>query len=363
MTKNAYIHIPFCKQKCKYCSFISSESIRMKQQYLKALLAQIKKRYKGEKLETIYIGGGTPSLLNKEDFDQILGEFNFAPNPEITVECNPESINSDLLAHIKTNGVNRISLGVQTFDEKILKQIGRIHTAQSAITAVKTIKDSGYKNFSLDLIYGLPNQSIKGFEQDLMIAISLSPTHISLYGLKIEEGCFFYNAPPKKLPNDEKQAEMYLSAIKILTKAGFEHYEISNFAKPGHESNHNLTYWKNKPYYGFGLAASGYQNNIRYTNESNLKNFINDPLKLDFEQELNIEEQLEEEIFLGLRQINGIDTEAISSKFSIDFNNKFSRQIDKFCESKHLRKTDKGYALTTEGILVSNTIFCEFLAN
>ena len=210
MTESAYIHIPFCKQKCNYCSFVSFPRLELKEQYLQALKKEIKHHYQGETLKTIYFGGGTPSLLSVDELKKLLELFNFDKQTEITAELNPESLTQEYLCGLKEIGINRISIGCQTFDDNILKIIGRKHKAKQVEDTVKWAKNAGFDNISLDFIYGLPNQTIYDFEQDLRHAVSLDIQHISLYGLKIDSGCYFYKNPPENLPNEDYQADMYL---------------------------------------------------------------------------------------------------------------------------------------------------------
>ena len=210
-------------------------------------------------------------------------------------------------------------------------------------------------------IYGLPEQKLSDFENDLQKAISLNIQHISLYGLKIDEDCYFAQNPPKNLPDEDTQADMYLKAIEILEKNNFTHYEISNFAKSGYESKHNLNYWDNNTYYGFGTAAHGYENETRYFNSANLDEYINKPLQHKSSQKLTKQEQLEEEIFLGFRKMEGINIEKINKKFNIDFLKKYASTIDKYVSYKYLSDTNTGFKLTNNGILISNTILSEFL--
>ena len=361
MIKNVYIHIPFCKSKCKYCSFVSFCTISLKTEYLSSLKTEILNSYKEEELNTLYFGGGTPSLLTPDEFSQIIKLFNINSSTEITAELNPETITQDYLKQLKETGVNRLSFGCQTFNDKILRKIGRRHNSQDVENAIKFAKTAGFKNISLDFIYGLPEQTIKMFEKDLEHAISLGIQHISLYGLKIEEGCFFYKNPPENLPDEDIQADMYLKAIDILTKNNFQHYEISNFALNNFESRHNLNYWDNNSYYGFGLAAHGYENGIRYFNTSNLKEYIKNPCTHKQTHKVTQQEQLEEEIFLGFRKLNGINTKKINEKFHIDFSQKYAGQLKKYISYKYLKETNTGFALTDSGILVSNVILSEFL--
>lgn len=356
--KNVYIHIPFCKSKCKYCSFVSFPKLEEKEQYLKALQKEIVSRYNGETLETLYFGGGTPSVLSVKEFENIIKLFNINEKTEITAELNPETITFEYLEGLKACGINRLSFGCQTFDNEILRLIGRRHNAEQVENAVEFAKKAGFTNISLDFIYGLPNQSVEMFENDLKKAMSINIQHISLYGLKIDENCFFYKNPPENLPDDDMQADMYLKAIETLTD--FEHYEISNFSKSGFNSKHNLNYWNNNTYYGFGVAAHGYENGIRYFNTSNLNEYITNPIQHKNSHKLSIQEQLEEEIFLGFRKMEGINIEKINKKFEIDFNKKYSSILEKYIG--YIVKTDKGYKLTTDGILVSNIILADFIA-
>ena len=355
MTENAYIHIPFCKSKCKYCSFVSYPDIELKKQYIIALNNEIKKNYKGELLKTLYFGGGTPSLLSPNEFWEIINNFNINNSTEITTELNPENITEGYLKSLKNIGINRLSFGCQTFNDEILKFIGRRHNAIDAINAVSFARNCGFENINLDLIYGLPNQTIEMFENDLKKAVELKIPHISLYGLKIDENCYFSKHMPSNLPNEDIQADMYLKANEILKN--YNHYEISNFSQNGFESKHNLNYWDNNSYYGFGVAAHGYENNIRYNNTDNLKDYIKNP-KRHFHK-LSTQEQLEEEIFLGFRKGEGIDIEEINKKYKIDFKRNYGMIIEKY--SKYFEKTSNGYKFNNNGFLISNNILSEFL--
>lgn len=360
MVKNAYIHIPFCSRKCNYCSFVSYDTIALKNDYIEALCNQIKVNYQGEKLNTLYFGGGTPSLLAIEDFNKILGLFKYDDRIEITVEINPETVDKLYLKKLKEAGINRLSIGVQVFDDEILKIIGRKHSVKDVLSTVYDAKQVGFKNISIDLIYGLPNQSIKKFKHSLAQLKDLDVQHVSLYGLKIDEGSKFYNNEPEMLPDSDEQADMYILAVDYLKKMGYEHYEISNFGKKGYSSRHNLCYWNNSNYYGFGCAASGYEGDVRYSNTKSLEEYIQNPIE---RQELIVtpQEKLEEEIFLGLRKLNGIDVDYINEKYAIDFNIKYRNIIDKYLASGHFKITDKGYSLTLNGILLSNNILSEFI--
>lgn len=361
MTKNAYIHIPFCKSKCKYCSFISFTKLDLKENYLLALSDEIKYQYKGELLDTIYIGGGTPSLLTEHEVLEIINAFQINKKTEITIELNPENISEEYLKNLKNIGVNRLSFGCQTFDNDILKNIGRRHSPKDVEKYVEYAHNAGFENISLDFIYGLPNQTVEMFEKDLKKAINLNIPHISFYGLKIDSDCYFAKNPPENLPDEDIQADMYLKAVKILSNSGYEHYEISNFSKKGYNSKHNLNYWKNNSYYGFGVAAHGYEDGVRYSNCAILEEYIKNPQEHKFSHKLTKQEKLEEEIFLGFRKSDGIDTKSINDKYNIDFEKKYKTILDKYLSLNYIEKSESGYKLTLNGILVSNVILADFI--
>jgi len=361
MVESAYIHIPFCRQKCRYCSFISFPALERKEEYLKALHEQISAQYNGEPLKTLYFGGGTPSLLSVDEISALSDRFNFALNTEVTLELNPETVNTTYFQALSATRINRLSIGAQSFNDKILAVIGRKHSAQDIERVVKAAQNAGFNNISLDFIYGLPNQKLENFISDLKSAVSLNIQHISLYGLKIEEGCTFYKNPPENLADDELQAQMYLAAIETLTSLGFEHYEISNFARPNHYSHHNTTYWKNEEYYGFGLGAHGYTNGSRYSNTETLKTYLQNPKKKVSSHKLSNKEKLEEEIFLGFRLTQGINVKKINKKFGIDFEKKYSKILKKYTASNHIKSTDNTYFFTPSGFLISNYILADFL--
>ena len=360
MTKSAYIHIPFCKQKCKYCSFISFPCVEKASEYFSALLEEIENKYKGEFLRTIYFGGGTPSLIEIKHLKKVLNKFNLVADCEITLEMNPDDANIDYLKSLREIGINRLSLGSQTFNNNILKLIGRRHTAEQTLEAVKLAKEAGFTNISLDLIYGLPNQTLEDIKNDLEIIITLGIQHISTYGLKIEEESYWGKFPPENIPDEDSQADMYLGINEFLENSGYRRYEISNFALKGFESRHNLNYWDNEEYYGFGVAAHGYIDGIRYSNNYSLKEYLRFQTQNADEQKLTEQEKLEEEIFLGFRKESGINTTKILEKFGIDFEDKYNNLLKKFIP-KYIEKTPSGYKLTLEGVLLSNNILSEFL--
>ena len=250
-------------------------------------------------------------------------------------------------------------MGVQSFDDSILQSIGRLHDSFKAAETLKTALDTGFSNISTDFIYGLPSQSLESFISDLNTAIELRVSHISLYGLKIEEDTPFSNNPPKNIADPDMQADMYTAAIDFLKAKGFLHYEISNFSIPGNESKHNLNYWNCGEYYGFGAAAHGYVNGVRYENNRNIQKYISNPLKKTSTHTLSLNEKLEEAVFLGLRRGDGINFSDFEEKFGIDFKTKYSAQLDKYKD--FFVFTPENCFFNTKGFLVSNIILSDFL--
>lgn len=328
---------------------------------MKALSREITHFYDNEPLKTLYFGGGTPSVLEIEEFENIIRFFKILSDTEITSELNPEDVSYDYLRRLYETGINRISMGCQTFNDNILKLINRRHNSKQVINSVIAAQKAGFDNVSLDFIYGLPEQTIQMFIEDLKLAVGLGVQHISLYGLKLEEGCYFYDHCPDNLPDDDVQADMYLEAVELLKSFGFEHYEVSNFSLKGKNSKHNLAYWNNEEYYGFGVAAHGYKNGIRYGNKEIIEDYINDPFTHKEEKLLLEQEKLEEEIFLGLRKISGINIEKINQKYNIDFSEKYNDILKKYENLNLLAKTQNGYAFTPQGVLVSNAILADFI--
>jgi len=359
MITSAYVHIPFCRRKCHYCSFVSFAKEELREKYISSLLGEIKTRYNGEKLKTLYIGGGTPSLLSAGQIGQIVGCFDFKNGAEITCEANPENLSFEWLKDIRTAGVNRLSLGVQSFDDNLLTAIGRKHSVKDVFTALENARAAGFENINADLIYGLPNQEVSDFSASVITACELGFEHLSSYGLKIEENSYFYKNMPENLPDDEIQAQMYLKLIEITKKYGYRHYEISNFAKKGFESRHNLNYWNDGNYYGFGCAASGFEGNLRYTHLKTIEEYCQNPLSFSEKEEITPQMRLEETIFLGLRKAGGINVKEINQNFGIDFETKYADILKKY--AAYFVKTDGGYAFSDNGFLISNIILSEFI--
>lgn len=358
MTSSVYVHIPFCLRKCYYCTFSSYPALELREKYLKGLLAEIEGRYLGEKIKTLYIGGGTPSLIDFVQIGKIVSKFDFENNAEITIEVNPESTSRNWLKGVFDAGVNRLSFGVQSFDDHLLKLIGRKHTVKQAFDVISMAREVGFKNINIDLIYGLPSQIMSDVSASVITACEIGVEHISSYGLKIEEGSKFFAECPKTLPDEDMQADMYLKLCEITAKYGYKHYEISNFAKKGFESRHNLNYWNDENYYGFGCGASGYEGSTRYTHENTIEKYLDNPMNLTEREILTKDVMLEESIFLGFRKADGVNVSAINEKFGIDFEKKYSEVLKKY--EKYFKKTENGYALTNEGFLLSNCILSDF---
>lgn len=374
MVNSAYIHIPFCKSKCKYCSFVSYNRPEMMTGYVYSLLKDISEYYRGEELKTLYFGGGTPSLLPVELLEKIIKPFIFSEDYEFTLEINPDDRDLDYFKQLKSLGVNRLSIGSQTFDDKILKLIGRRHNSEQITEAVNLAKEAGFENISVDLIYGLPTQTMDCLKKDLEKFLSLDIQHISTYGLKIEEESFWgkcYNRETNQLvlpdtdqiylpPDEDEQADMYEGGVnKILENAGFYRYEVSNFAKAGFESRHNLNYWNNNEYYGFGAAAHGYVDGVRYSNYTSLEEYMAKPHIHECGRTLSMQEKLEEEIFLGFRKRSGVNVSEIDQKYGIDFGSKYRHILEKY--SDFIEKTPSGYTFNLKGTLISNIILSEFI--
>ena len=360
MPKACYVHIPFCKGnlksngKCYYCSFISYNKPELITGYIYSLLKEIGENYKGEKLETLYFGGGTPSLVSIELLSKVINKFPLSNNAEITIEINPEDGNLNYIKQLHNIRINRLSIGSQTFDDKLLHLIGRRHNSAKIIETVKNAKSAGFNNISLDLIYGLPTQTISGIKKDLNKFLELDIQHISTYGLKIEGGSYWGNNPPQNLPDDDIQADMFELINNTISHAGFKRYEVSNFAKKGYESRHNLMYWNNEEYYGFGVSAHGYVDGIRYSNYESLEKYMETPTNHEYGKFLTDLEKLEEEIFLGFRKTEGLNISKIKDKYNIDFEKKYQKVLDKY--SDFFVKTQQGYAFNERGMMLSNEI-------
>lgn len=362
MVDSIYVHIPFCKQKCLYCdfnSFQNKENIIDK--YMKALYKECARFSFDEKIKTIYIGGGTPSFIDSKYIVKLLKILPKAE--EVTIEMNPCTVTEKKLNDYKSVGINRISIGLQTTDDKILKKIGRAHTFEDFKKAYELVKKVGFENVNVDLMFGLPNQTLQDVEASLKYLIKINPAHISCYSLIVHENIF------KNLPPDEEEREMYYLIKRMLKAAGYEQYEISNFSKEGYKSKHNLTYWNQEEYIGLGAGASSYFRGERYTNEGSVEKYIS---KINSEEDIkNIEEieneesKLREYIILKLRLTEGVCIEDIDAKFGVNIQEMFKAQIEKLFklgliefESKEVKTYIR---LTEKGLDLANQVFGEFI--
>ena len=318
--KSAYIHIPFCNSICSYCDFCKIYyNGDIVSRYLKTLEKEIKSYYKNEKLNTIYIGGGTPSSLNINELKELFKIIDILKkenNCEITFECNIDSIDLEKLKFLYEKGVNRLSIGIESFNKDIIKYLNRKHTKEEAINKVNLAKKVGFNNINIDLMYAISIENMDILKEDLKTIISMDVEHISTYSLIIEPHTILYNNKADYIDQDI-DFEMYKLICKELKEKNYIHYEISNFAKKGYKSRHNLVYWNNMNYYGFGVGASGYINNIRYDNTKSISKYIdgNYVLKKDI---LNFNTIIENEFILGLRKIKGIRLSEFKEKYGFD---------------------------------------------
>ncbi|MBM7649981.1 oxygen-independent coproporphyrinogen-3 oxidase [Bacillus ectoiniformans] len=376
MTRSAYIHIPFCQQICHYCDF---NKVFLKNQpvdgYLNALADEMKltlEKYPAEKLDTIFVGGGTPTALNAEQLEKLCGSIrSYLPfeQGEFTFEANPGDLTKDKLKVLKEYGVNRLSLGVQTFNDDLLRSIGRTHTRADVLSTIKLAQAEGFENISIDLIYALPNQTLEDFRETLDEALALGLPHYSGYSLIIEPKTVFYNLMRKDrlpLPKVETEAHMYELLMEKMSDYGLRQYEISNFAKPGYESLHNLVYWDNESYYGFGAGAHSYTDGVRRSNHGPLKKYM-EPIeqgRLPYitESTLTKAEMMEEEMFLGLRKMRGVSAAGFEKKYDLPLFELFKEPIAGM-SSRGLLKVEDGewLQLTEAGKLLGNEVFQAFL--
>lgn len=368
---SAYVHIPFCTQICYYCDF---SKVFIKNQpvdaYLEHLIQETRS-YEIGKLRTLYIGGGTPTALSAQQLAYLLTELpkvmDLSEVEEFTIEANPGDLDPDKIAVLKESQVNRVSLGVQTFDNKMLKKIGRSHQEQDIYDNIRNLKQAGFDNISIDLIYALPGQTMDQVKENVAKAIDLDIPHMSLYSLILENHTVFMNRMRRgklPLPKEELEAEMFEYIIEELEKAGFEHYEISNFSKPGFESRHNLVYWDNAEYYGLGAGASGYVDGIRYKNHGPIRHYLEavEAGKARItEEHLTLEEKMEEELFLGLRKKTGVSKARFEEKFGISFDQRYGQVVASLTEQGLLVPDDKQVRMTKRGLFLGDTVAEKFI--
>lgn len=365
-----YIHIPFCKTRCTYCDFHSGTNFSLKKEYIEALKKEIvlRKNYlENQCIKTIYFGGGTPSLLEFEDleniFDTLNQNFNLSFCEEITLECNPDDLSEKYVRQLTTLPINRLSIGIQSLNDNELKFINRRHSAKQAEEAVKCCQQNGFSNISIDLIFGLPLQTPESFEQNLDKAIALNVQHISVYGLTFENGTKIEQQRQLKLFNEideEISILMYQTAIEKLTSNGFEHYEISNFAKPERRSKHNFSYWNGTYYLGLGSGAHSYNGTSRQWNVCDTKRYISLCDYFETEQ-LSQEDIYNELIITNLRKKEGVDLHFLTQNFERKFYDYCKKSAQHFLENQLLEEKNNHLKLTQKGILLSDSIIQELM--
>lgn len=359
-----YVHIPFCIRKCSYCSFYSEpQSAEATQKFVTDLIKEINKFQQSCKIqpETIYFGGGTPSLLKAEQINKIISQFDISNIKEITLECNPININKQFVRELQATKINRISLGAQSFIDNELKLLGRLHDVQQLKKAYEFFRKFDYNNISLDLIYGLPDQSIKDVETSINEIIRLEPEHVSTYCLSLEEDVPLFKKRDR-IADDEVISDFYYLIRNRLISAGFSHYEISNFAKSGFRSKHNLCYWEDKKYIGLGPSAAGYLGKFRYNNPADLNEYYKQITKDNIMKNktiLTLSEHEKEFIFLGLRKSKGINLKEYKHKFKDDFELKYCKTLKKY--ENLIELDDETVKLKPKAYFISNEIFSEFM--
>jgi len=368
---SAYVHIPFCTQICYYCDF---SKVFIKNQpvdsYLEHLLEEFQS-YDIQKLRTLYIGGGTPTALSAPQLEILLKgltkNLDLSSLEELTIEANPGDLDADKIAVLKNSAVNRVSLGVQTFDDKMLKKIGRSHLEKDIYENIDRLKLAGFDNISIDLIYALPGQTMEQVKDNVAKAIGLDIPHMSLYSLILENHTVFMNRMRRgklPLPKEELEAEMFEYIIVELERVGFEHYEISNFSKPGFESRHNLMYWDNAEYYGIGAGASGYVNGVRYKNHGPIRHYLSAVEEGNAritEEHLSQKEQMEEEMFLGLRKKSGVSMARFEEKFGRSFDGLYGEIVRDLVQQGLMQIDGDRVRMTKRGLFLGDTVAERFI--
>ncbi len=372
-----YIHIPFCKQKCFYCDFCSfANKNEMQGKYVETVINEIKNITHKEKytVTTIYLGGGTPSILNPDYIKSILQEikssFEILDDAEITIEINPGTVNEEKLKKYKEYGINRLSIGLQSANDKILKKIGRIHDYKQFEETFFYARKCGFKNINVDLMIGLPTQAVEDVKQTLEKIIQKNPEHISVYSLIIEEGTIIeklINENKLQLPDEETERIMYWTVVNELKENGYNQYEISNFSKKTYESKHNTNCWKQKQYIGLGTSAHSYLNKKRYSNTNNIEEYIKNIQENNISKNITIHEEQTEEstmneyMLLGLRMIQGININEFKQKFKIDPTIKYKEILEKLQKENLIQITKTSIKLTKQGIDFGNIVWEEFI--
>ena len=371
-TRAAYLHIPFCAAKCYYCEFNSYPAQEpLFDDYVRAIQLEILCAKDDSPLSTVYFGGGTPTVLSfaqlKAMLDAVYDKFGVDSDAEITIEANPCTVDISKLSALRESGFNRLSLGVQSLDDDMLQKLGRIHSTSEALDAYSNARKAGFENIGIDLMFALPNQTIFDWRAALSRAMDLFPEHISLYELSIGEGTKFAElyTGSSVLPDEDLKLEMYQATIDTLTTAGYEHYEVSNFARPGFRSRHNQVYWQNKPYCGFGAGATSYIDGVRSTNIKSPKDYIDSLLNggspVDSSEVVSKETSMGETVMLALRTADGLNRLAFKERYALDVTDVYREQINRFAEAELIELTSDSLRLTCKGLYLADEIAQEFL--
>lgn len=377
MELGLYLHFPFCISKCPYCDFNSYQLEKDNQisSYISALYREItaySQKLKKSNVSTIYLGGGTPTVLSGVQIYNILefckDKFNIDKNAEITIEANPGTLDDQKIKLLIESGINRLSLGAQSFNHLLLKKLGRIHSTKDIIDSYYLARERGFNNINLDIMFALPDQTTEDLKVTLKKAVSLKPDHLSLYNLTIHPETEYYRKYKKgqlNLPGEDEEFNMYRWAINFLEENGFEHYEIANFARPHKRSMHNLIYWQNQPYLGIGAGAYSFLKGYRYINFKDpvkyIQEVMNGKLPIDQGEKLSLKKRMIETIILGLRTKDGVSYKKFLKRFKVDMNSIFHQQINKLINLRLLLKDDYKIKLSKKGIFLANIVFREFV--
>ncbi|GIO22074.1 radical SAM family heme chaperone HemW [Oceanobacillus sp. J11TS1] len=373
--QSVYIHIPFCKQICHYCNFVKYYYMETKADaFIDALIKEIDTAIPGKRnaFRTIYMGGGTPTALSMSQLQklfQFLNEkFDLTACEEFTIEINPGDIDKEKAELLKYYGVNRVSFGVQVMDDEMLEKIGRMHRVKDVYSTVDILTEAKFTNISLDLIYALPNQTVAHFEKTLKAALQFQLPHYSTYALQIEPKTVFYHKRRKGVlhqPPEDDEVEMYQLLQENMRKQGVLQYEISNFAKPGYESKHNLTYWNNEYYFGFGAGAHGYLPGKRTANYKPLGTYMKEITRtgsaVEYLEKITLQDRIEEEMFLQLRKAEGIHEEVFRRRYGLSLGKLYKNELNQLIQDKLLTYNNGNYALTNRGMLLGDRVFEQFL--
>lgn len=372
---NLYIHIPFCQRICIYCDFYVTTARKLQGEFTEALLEEIglvAERFPEASPETIYFGGGTPSILSEDSLkkinDRIRSSLDVSPSAEVTIECNPNNLTLEKLKTFQKMGIKRLSVGVQSFLDNELRFLTRNHTALQAREGLQNARDAGFTNVSLDLIFGLPGQSPDQWEQNIAAAIEFEPEHISIYNLTVEERTHLFKLVSQKkiqMPDENVELNMFHTTIEILTKAGYEHYEISNYAKPGYRSKHNSSYWTGNHYLGLGPSAHSFDGSHRWWNVKDINKYrqclLEDrKLPIDDQEELTGQQKIMEAVFLGLRRYEGIEIKKFEKLYGIGFLSLFKKPLQEL--SSFIVNDGQTVRLSDQGLFLYNKICEEFVS-